>query len=170
MAEKQRIQQLAQQQVDILNQQTIDATQALALQQEESRKLLEQRDRLSESARLRECENEHLRSRLSVAEGIPPDGLLSAAQPLVEPLAAQATQVDDPTPPVSSQEPDLTGARERQFSPFPTVEDPPDLGAELLSQPDADNEGLAPAKKRPSTQSPSPAAAIADHAYENCPI
>ena len=77
----------------------------------------------------------------------------------------QATQVDAPTPPVSSQETDLTGARERQFFPFATVEDPPDLGAELLSQPEADNEGLSPAKKRPSTQSPSPAAAIADHAY-----
>jgi len=160
MAEQQRIQQVAQQQVDILNQQAIDATQALALHQEESRKLLEQRDRLSECARLRECENEHLRSRLSVAEE-----LAKAAQPPVEAQAVQATQVDAPTPPDSSQGTDLTGALEAQVSPFLTVQDPPDLGPELLSQPEADNEALSPAKKRPSTQSPSPAAALADHAY-----
>ena len=55
--------------------------------------------------------------------------------------------------------------REREFFPFPAVEDPPDLGAERLSPLEADIEGQEPLKKRPSTASPSPAAAIADHMY-----
>ena len=53
----------------------------------------------------------------------------------------------------------------REFSTFPVVEEPPDLGPELLTPGEAEKERQEPPKKRPSTTSPSPTAAIADHMY-----
>ena len=120
---------------------------------------------MREGARLRECENEHLRNRLSAAEAKQQESQIQPVQPLVEQQAAQATQVDEPSPQDPTWEPDITGARARDFSPFPVVEDPPDQGPELLEPGETEEDRQEPPKKRPSTKSPSPTAAIADHMY-----
>ena len=161
-AETQRVHQIAQQHVD---QQKLESDRALAVQQEESRKLHEELGRIQEGARMRECENEHLRNRLLAAEAKQQESQTQLLQPLVGQLAAQPTQVDEPSPQDPTPEPDVTGARARDFSPFPVVKDPPDLGPEFLEPEDNEELKFQPPKKRASTTSPSPVAAIADHVY-----